>query len=386
MALPPSFPQLSFDPFFARCDNAVMRNPWSAFIALAVFSVCCEASDVTKRVSVSRVPGAGSVVKAQAGADGTIDLLLDSDDGPQYVKSKDGGATFSAPIPVVDAASQKPGLQFSVWDLAVGKDGLVHVAMGNNAWKLKLPKEEWGLYYATLAPGDKAFSPVRNLNRKPSEGFALAAGQQGDVTVCFLSGKLYAMVSRDAGQTFTTSREPNPTSDPCDCCTSAVAYGPDGRAALLYREETNNERDMYVVLWDRQKENSPVKKRLSETPWKIEACPMTYFSINRTETGYVAAWPTKGQIYFARLDKDGTVLPPGEIRTSGIAGMRTGLTALSANDGTTLVAWKNQSKDALRWQLYDSKGKPQGEPGMEKSSGSGAAAALLNDGRFAVFP
>jgi hypothetical protein len=54
----------------------------------------------TERVSVIQVPGAPKVFNAQSGADGTIHLLFDSDDGPQYVKSSDSGVTFSAPIPV----------------------------------------------------------------------------------------------------------------------------------------------------------------------------------------------------------------------------------------------------------------------------------------------
>jgi len=342
------------------------------------------AGEHTNRVSVIRVPAAGKAVKAQVGVNGAIHLLLDAPDGPQYVKSRDAGATFSAPIAVVDAASQKPGLKFNGWDLAVGPDDRVHVAMGNNAWKLKLPEQEWSLYYASLAAGAKAFSPVRNLNRKPSEGFSLAADEHGDVTACFLSGKLFTMFSRDNGETFTASAELNPVWDPCNCCTTAAAYGQDGRLALLYREETDNERDMFVALWDQRGETKPLRSRISGTPWKLAACPMTYFSINRADTGYVAAWPTKGQVYFTRLDKDGAVLPPGEIRTPGIAGMRTGLLALSASDGATLVAWKN--KDVLGWQLYDVKGQPQGEPGSANSPGNGAAGVVLRDGRFVVFP
>jgi len=143
---------------------------------------------------------------------------------------------------------------------------------------------------------------------------------------------------------------------------------------------------MYVALCDQRSESRPIRKRVSGIPWKLAACPMTYFSINRAERGYVAAWPTKGQIYFAWLDKDGAVLPPGEIRAPGTAGMRTGVVALSAPDGTALIAWKNQSKDALRWQLYDAKGKPEGEPGSANSAGSGAAAVAMSDGRFLVFP
>src|SRR5207247_10722523 len=126
------------------------------------------AGERVNRVNVIRVPGDSKVVKAQLGADGAIHLLLDAEDGPRYVKSTDAGVTFGAPMTMVDAASQKPGLKFQGEDLAVGKDSRVHVAMSNNAWKLKLPEEEWGFYYASLAPGAKAFSALRTVNRKPS--------------------------------------------------------------------------------------------------------------------------------------------------------------------------------------------------------------------------
>ena len=37
--------------------------------------------------------------------------------------------------------------------------------------------------YASLAPGTKAFSSVRNLNRKPSESFSLAADERIALTI-----------------------------------------------------------------------------------------------------------------------------------------------------------------------------------------------------------
>jgi len=111
---------------------------------------------------------------------------------------------------------------------------------------------------------------------------------------------------------------------------------------------------------------------------------MTYFTITPSDTGYVAAWPTRGQVYFARLDKAGAVLPPGEIKTPGTSGMRMGLLAVSAADGVSLVAWKN--KEVLGWQLYDAKGQPQGEPGSATSPGNGAAGVVLSNGKFVLFP
>src|SRR5262249_39516433 len=156
---------------------------------------------------------------------GAIHLLYDSEDGPRYAKSMDGGATFGPAIPVVGRSRQKPGLEYSAWDMAVGNGGRVHVAMSTNAWKLKLPQEEWGFFYATLDPGRPEFSPVRNINRKPSEGFSLAADDRGNVTACWLSDKLYANVSHDNGETFDPSVEIDSSFNPCNCCTTSAAYG-----------------------------------------------------------------------------------------------------------------------------------------------------------------
>lgn len=353
-------------------------------LLITVAAIASYAAEPSERASVVRVPGASKVFKAQADKNGAIHLIFDSDDGPQYIQSRDSGATFGAPITVVDAASQKPGLKFNAWDLAVGPDGRVHVAMGNNAWKLKLPTNEWAFYYASLAPGAKEFTPTRNINHKPSEGFSIAAGPEGAVSASFLSGKLYAMSSRNNGESFSPFAEINPAWNPCDCCTTAATYGSDGKLAVLYREETGNDRDIYLALLDQRAASKPTRTRVSTTGWRVNACPMTYFTIAPTDTGYVTAWPTKGQVYFARLDKDGAVLAPGEIKTPGTSGMRSGVVALHAKDGATLVAWKN--KETLGWQLYDTSGQPQGSPGSEKSAGNGAAGVALPNGKFVLFP
>jgi hypothetical protein len=358
---------------------------WTVSLTLVlVLSDAALAAESSNRVTSIRVNREARVVKAERGNDGTIHLMFNRAGGPRYASSRDGGKTFGPPLEIVDTTAQKPGLEFSAEDMAVGPDGRVHVALANNAWKLKLPQEEWGFYYATLASGAKAFSPLRNLNRKPSEGFSLAAGERGWVTAGFLSGKLFTMISTDGGENFSAWAELSPAWDPCDCCTTSAAHGADGRLALLYREETNNERDIYVALWDPRGERQPSRTRVSQTPWKVAACPMTYFTIARAGAGYVAAWPTKGQVYFARLDADGRVLPPGEIRTPGTTGMRMGLLALNASDGTTLIAWKHQ--EVLGWQLYDHQGQPQGDSGSVDSPGNGAAGVVSSEGRFILFP
>jgi hypothetical protein len=223
------------------------------------------AVDETSVVTTVSVPGSGKPVVAKTDKEGAIHLVYDSENGPKYVKTSDGGLTFGTPISVVGEGSSKVGLEYSAWDMAVGKGGRVHVAMGTNAWKLKLPQDEWGLFYASLDPGAAAFSPARNINRKPS----------------------------------------------------------------------------------------------------------------------VAVWPTKGEIYFARLDNTGAPPPPAETKTPGTSGMRTGMLALSAPDGRTLVAWKKDGR--MGWQLYDVEGRPSGPAGSAQSSGNGVAGVVGKDGRFILF-
>ncbi|MBI1900806.1 MAG: hypothetical protein HYS13_06805 [Planctomycetia bacterium] len=386
----------------------IERNVMAMCVASAVCVLLVGGSSARAagKVTVVPAPGGGKPVVARTDAKGTIHLLLDTADGPSYARSADNGKTFEKPIAVVDRASRKPGLEFHAWDMAVSPDGHVYVAMGTNAWKLKLPKEEWAFHYARLEPGAEAFSPVENINRKPSEGFSLAADGKGNVAACWLSGKLFVNMSHDGGKTFAEAVEIDPAIDPCDCCTTSAAFGADGRLAILYREETDDQRDMYLVLWDPEKRKAS-RTRVSGTAWQIDSCPMTYFSVVREGEGFLAAWPTKGQVYFARLDGarlngaglngagtpppiptlprkgGGGPQPPAEIKTPGMSGMRTGVLALSGKDGSTLVAWKKDGQ--LGWQLYDAKGRPAGPPGSAKSAGSGAAGVATKEGEFVLF-
>jgi hypothetical protein len=86
----------------------------------------------------------------------------------------------------------------------------------------------------------------------------------------------------------------------------------------------------------------------------------------------------------ARLDATGALQAPGEIKTPGMSGMRSGLLSLTDAAGNTLVAWKRNEQ--LGWQFYDSQGRPTGLPGSANSAGSGTAGVLTKDGRFILFP
>src|ERR1051325_5323598 len=100
----------------------------SAALASCLISIgASHAGDGKSRVNVIRVPGDAKVVKAKLGADGTIHVLLDAEDGPRDGKPTDRGFIFSAPMTIGDTPSQRPGLNFRGGALGFGKDGRVHV-------------------------------------------------------------------------------------------------------------------------------------------------------------------------------------------------------------------------------------------------------------------
>jgi hypothetical protein len=247
----------------------VETDRFAAMVVLGTFLFVSPSANAQEKVTTIPCPEHGRPAAARIDADGTIHLAFHTSDGPRYAKSTDNGQTFSAAITIVDRQSRNPGLEFDIWDLAIGKAGQVYVALGTNAWKLKLPEAEWGFYCATLPRGANEFLPVRNINRKPSEGFSLAADDSGRVTACWLCDKLFANVSRDGGKTFAPFLEIDKSYDPCNCCTTSAVFGADGKLAILYREETNNERDLFLVLWDQEKHESS-RTRVSSTLWKTD--------------------------------------------------------------------------------------------------------------------
>ena len=247
------------------------------------------------RVSVIQTPNGGSPAEAAIGPDGTFHLTYDSDsDGiPYYVKSADHGGTFSSPVPLVEPASRQPGLVFSSTAMAVGKSGEIYVAMITNNWKMKLRGVPDGLLFATLRPGARAFTPVRSLNGQPSEGFSLAADGPGNVVAAWLANKLFVNFSQDGGATFTANAELNASYDPCNCCTTRAVYGTDGSLAVLYREKSNDERDMYIVIV--KKDGRQLRTRISSTLWKVNACPCRTTAFPRLKMVTSRLGPLRGK-------------------------------------------------------------------------------------------
>lgn len=338
-------------------------------------------ADAAGGVEVIQTPNGGIVPDAEVDGRGVIHLVYVSGEDVCYVKSSDRGKTFSPPIRVNSEPGTAYGGKYRGPDVAVGKRGRVHVVWYTNAYQRKLPKDQWGVFYAHLNASGTTFEPARNLNRRPSDNFSLAADGRGRVAVFWTARGAYVNLSEDGGKTFSDSTAID-RADPCECCATRAYFSPDENLYFFYRDKAENVRDMHLmVLPDGGKAFS--REKVSLTSWKINACPMTGASLTgRDGEGLAAGWETQGQVYFARLDEAGRALSPQEVKVSERGKYPV---VLSASDGTALVAWKNGT--TLGWQVYDASGRPQGDPGsMPVSNPHRPAGVVTKEGDFLLFP
>jgi len=255
----------------------------AAFVALS-----CPSSILSgEAVQVIPVPGGGTVPDAEIDEGGTLHLAYLAADNIYYVLSTDGEQTFSDPIRVNTEAGFASGGRYRGPDLAVGAAGTVHVVWYNAAYQQGRPKEEWGVMYARLRPGEGSFEPSRNLNHLPSDNYALAADRQGHVAVAWMAETLFISRSEDGGDTFAAPLTLE--ADPCECCGSRVLFSEQESLAMLYRDKTGNNRDMYLAVLPGGEPTFRYVK-LSRTPLHIEACPMTGGFLSNHGEGLLTAW------------------------------------------------------------------------------------------------
>jgi hypothetical protein len=332
-------------------------------------------------VQVIQTPNEGIVPDAEIDHQGVIHLAYVSGEDVYYVKSSDRGKSFSTPIRVNTEAGTTFGGRYRGPDIAIGQEGRIHVIWYTNAYQRRLPEDQWGVFYSYLNVSKTAFVPARNLNHRPSDNYALAADDRGRVAVFWMAGRVYLYLSDDGGETFPSAMAID-QADPCECCASRAYFSTNGTLYFSYRDKADDIRDMYLmVLADGQKTFS--REKLSVTSWKINACPMTgTYLTGWNRENLIAGWETKRQVYFARLDPTGHMLPPGEVKATENGKYPV---VLSTPDGTALVAWKTGS--TLEWRMYDAGGKPQGSPGSAPVSNAHRPAGVVTrEGEFLLFP
>ncbi|MHB1560262.1 MAG: hypothetical protein ACYC61_22655 [Isosphaeraceae bacterium] len=353
-----------------------------------------EPRDHVRAVEVLELPAGGIQPQAAVDDSGTIHLLDFQGDpagGDLYycrteteAQAGPGRTKLSRPVRV----NSQPGSAIAIGtirggQLALGRGGRVHVAWnGSNGARPKNPAGGVPMLYARSDSTGTSFEPQRNLMHKTSAldgGGTVAADREGNVYVAWHARtedagpgeahrRMWLVRSSDDGATF-SAEEPafdEPTGA-CGCCGTRALAARDGAVYLLYRAATEGvDRDMYLLRSD---DRGRRFRGEALGRWRAQICPMSSAALADSADGVLAAWETKGQVYFSRLDpqthrSSPPVAPPGGGGPS--AGRKH--PAVAANSrGETILVWTEgtgwQKGGSLAWQLFDRDGRPIGPAG-----------------------
>lgn len=410
--------------------NAIRRTlswprAWFGLLALALVAGpgcssvdAASASEPAKKVTIVRVPDGGLQPQVEVDAQGVVHLVYYKGEAKQgdlyYVRSSDGGATFSRPMRVNSqpesavAAGTIRGAQ-----LALGAGGRVHVAWNgsgvaqpkgprNPEQPADSPSNGLPMLYARTNDAGTAFEPQRNLMQKTfalDGGGTVAADDSGNVYVLWhgstagdpkgeASRRVWIARSEDNGATFApeTAAYANPTGA-CGCCGMRAFVDRRGDLYALFRSAQQEiHRDAYL-LHSRDQGRSFDGRMLH--PWQINACPMTSASFAEGSDNILVAWETEDKVYFTRFD--GNTLAAAEPVAAPGPGKDRKHPSLAVNTrGETLLAWMEGGGwgkgGSLHWQVFSRQG--DAVDGVGEAPGippfSFATAFAKPDGGFAI--
>jgi len=248
--------------------------------------------------------------------------------------SKDGGATFSAPVKVTHMPQ-----------LMVGNRRGPRVAAQGDRITVTLIAHE--LVAFTSTDGGASWSGPVTINDVPNsahEGLHdLAGSRTGELFVTWLdlrNGKteLWGASSKDAGRTWAKNElvYKSPDKSICECCHPGVLFDREGNLAIMWRNSIDGARDMWLRTRPIGTANFTPAHKLGEGTWKINGCPHDGGTLVALGGGkFGAVWQRAGEVFLTRAEGPEVSLGKGRQPTATLSDQ--GLVVVW-NDGTHLVS------------------------------------------------
>ena len=330
-------------------------------------------------VKLIRVPEGGVQPQAVLDSKGTLHLVYLKGDPKEcdvmYCRRAARQTSFSSPMRV----NSLPGSAIAIGtvrgaQLALGRNGLVHVVWNGSDKASASPGAGEPMLYSRLNAAGDGFEPQRNLMTMTTHldgGGSVAADQQGRVYVVWhghrkvgpqeeIDRGVFVAFSTDDGKTFTPERQVNPAeTGACGCCGLKAFVDSKGALAIVYRSANlQGNRDSELLL-STDHGQSFTARALGQ--WHISTCPMSTHALGQEPEGIGAAWENQGQIYFTSIipGQTDSMVP---IAAGGSAGNRKHPSfAMSRGKAPSMIlAWTEgtgwEKGGALAWECLDAKG------------------------------
>ena len=189
---------------------------------------------------------------------------------------------------------------------------------------------------------------INDVGGSAREGLhALAASPSGLVVLAWLDlraggTRIFASISRDHGATWAPDAlvYASPSGTVCECCHPSIALDRDGGIAVMFRNNVDGNRDMYVVRSARQGGFTTATK-LGAASWQLNACPMDGGGLAVTDSGIVATWRRESDVFLSSSQVPERRLGPGRDPVIATTGAHQDI-AWSSSAGIMLVRGSEQ--------------------------------------------
>jgi hypothetical protein len=251
--------------------------------------------------------------QAAVDGDGTIYVAFGADNAVYCSVSRDGGASFGAPVAVGRieklALGRRRGPRIVAQDKTVVITAIGHREGDVVAWRSTDGGETW---QASVKVNDSSGSAGEGLH-------AMSADRNGRVYCVWLDHRnrrteIFGAQSTDGGQTWERNVliYRSPSGNVCECCHPTVAHDIKGTVYVMWRNSLEGARDMFFSTSKNGQRFGPAQK-LGRGTWPLDACPMDGGALAIIGPGkFETVWRRGQEVFRARQNDAERRLGSGE--------------------------------------------------------------------------